>query len=108
MRAIGFLRESGDIERLEGVSTGAALGGVLESLGVNYGFQVEKRALKQLVDYNEVEFTDVGHLDGSVLEADFDDIRRVFAPALQPRAQFFLAGRQDEDEDGVGEGILDL
>ena len=44
MRAIVLLRDSGDIERLEGVCTGAALRGVLESLGVNDRFQI-KRAL---------------------------------------------------------------
>ena len=50
---------------------------------MNYGFQVEKRALKQLIDYNEVKFAHLRHLGGCILEADFDDFGGVFASALE-------------------------
>jgi hypothetical protein len=36
----------GNVERFEGVGTGAALGRVLEPLGMNDRFEVEKRAFK--------------------------------------------------------------
>lgn len=59
--------ESGNIERCEGVGTGSALSGITKPLRVNNGFKVKKRALKQLVDYNEVEFIRARHLFGRVL-----------------------------------------
>ncbi len=38
----------------------------------------------------------------------FDDLGRVFCTPLQARAQLFPAGRQDEDQHGVGENAFDL
>ena len=70
---------------------------------MNDGFEVEKRAFKQLVDYNEVEFAGLCHLVGGILQPQFDHLRRVLAAALQPGAQLFPARRQDEDQHGIGE-----
>jgi hypothetical protein len=43
---MGYSGKSGNVERFEGLGTGAALGRVLEALCVDDGFHVEKRALK--------------------------------------------------------------
>src|SRR5450830_1270596 len=108
MRAMRVLRRLGYVQGVEGVSPGASLGCILETLGVHHGFHVEKGALKQFVDYNEVEFRGLRHFDGGVLQAQFDHVRGVFAAALQARAQLFPAGGQDEDQDGIGKRLLDL
>ena len=52
----------------------SALCSVLESLGMNDRFQVEKRPVKQLVDYNVVEVLGLDDLVAGVGQADLDDV----------------------------------
>jgi hypothetical protein len=74
---------SSHLEGLKGVRPCAALDVVLEPLGVNNRFEVKQSTIKYFVDYNEVEFLGLRHLDGSVLQAQLDDVGGVFASALQ-------------------------
>lgn len=46
---------SGNAKGLKHFRPGSALGRVLEALRVNDGFEIEKRTLEQLIDYNEIE-----------------------------------------------------
>ena len=54
---------------------------------MNNGFDIEQRALKQLVDYNEVELAGLRHLNRSVLQPHLNHRRAVLTSALQPLAQ---------------------
>jgi hypothetical protein len=49
---------------------------------VNNRFQVKQCTIKYFIDYNEVKFWGLGHLNGGILQAQFNDLGRVFAPAL--------------------------
>ena len=50
------------------------LRGKPETLSVDDRLEVKQRALKQLVDYNEVELLDVGYLKCRVLQSQRDDL----------------------------------
>ena len=75
---------------------------------MNNGFQVEKRAFKYLVDYNEVEFLALRQFLARIGQAQLDHLGRVLTAARQAGAQLVPARRQHEDEDGVGKQLLDL
>ena len=71
MRAMMFFRmigNLGNVKRLEGLGSGASLGRIFQPLGVNNGLQVENCPFKQLINYNEVEFLRLFHLDGCIFE----------------------------------------
>lgn len=53
---------SDDVEGLERVSACTLLGTEFQALRVNNGFEVEKRAFKYLVNYNEVKMTGLSQL----------------------------------------------
>ena len=75
---------------------------------MNDRLEVKKRPIKQLVDYNEVELVDLGHLDRRVLEPQIDDLRGNLAAALQSGTQLLPTGWQDKNTDGVGKDFFDL
>ena len=72
------------------------------------GFEVEQSFVKKFVYYNEVKFVRLRHLLGGVLQAQLDHLGAVFSTALQPSAQFLHAGRQNENQHGIGEQLFDL
>jgi hypothetical protein len=82
MRAIKFSEKLGDIERLESSGPCAALRCKLEPLGVNDCFQIKKRPVKQLVDYNEVKLLGLGDLNRGIFHAQFDSFSGIFASAF--------------------------
>jgi hypothetical protein len=96
------------MEGFESFGTGSVLGYVFQSLSVHDGLEIKQGAIENFVDYNEVEFFDLSQLNGGVLKAQFDGFGAVFPAALQTAAQFFPAGRQNEDQDGIGKDLLDL
>jgi hypothetical protein len=107
MRAMVLLRDSGDVERFEGLGTGAALGGVLEALGVNDGFQ-SKSARSKLVDYNEVEFVHLGHLLAAFLRrSSMTSAESSPRRSRRERSSSQLGGRM-KISTALAEGLLDL
>jgi hypothetical protein len=74
---------SSHFERLEGVRPCSALDMVLEPLGVNNRFEVKQGTIKYFIDYNEVKFRSLGHLDGGILKSQLNDFCRIFATAFQ-------------------------
>jgi hypothetical protein len=74
---------SSHFECLKGVRPGAALDVVLETLGVDNRFEVKQGTIKYFIDYNEVKFRGLRDFNGRVLQAQRDDVGRVFASALQ-------------------------
>jgi hypothetical protein len=111
MRAMvisGVIDNLRNLKGLESFGAGTSLGRKLEPLGMNNGFQVENCPLKQLVDYNEVEFPGLRHLKGGIFESQFDDFGAVFAAPLQAGAQLFPAWRQDENQYRIGKNPLDV
>jgi hypothetical protein len=78
-----FSKRLRDVQRFECFSSGTTLRRKLEPLRVDYGFQIEERTVKQLVDYNEVEFIHVGHLGLGVLHTQLNDVGGVFTASFQ-------------------------
>ena len=75
-----------DVQGFECVCPGAALGQILQPLGMNNGLEVEQSALENFIDYNKVEFFGLRHLQSSILHAQINDVGRVFPSAFQARA----------------------
>ncbi len=90
------------MEAFDSFGPPSALCTVLEALSVHDGREIKQGAIENFVDYNEVKFFDLSQLNGRILQAQFDCFGAVLTPALQTATQFFPAGGQNEDEDGVG------
>jgi hypothetical protein len=76
------LRDSSEVQGFEGIGPRPALGNVLQPLGMNDRLEIEQGAFENLIDYNEIEFFGLRHLNGGVLHAQIDDLGRVLTAPL--------------------------